>query len=149
MPAMTGIFDDEASAGDLAVTGKQAFAGRRARTVHGASASRSALAHNYPAERHAVVQEIANAWQGVEALGTALPAPLVVDRAATTSALSEFATLAVDGYDRIFLQAACASGVTQIISDDGDFCGVPGITLFTCNRSVIDAARAPGKLVAR
>lgn len=44
--------------------------------------------HNYPAERNAVVQEIENAWQGVEALGTVLPAPLVVDHAATANALA-------------------------------------------------------------
>jgi hypothetical protein len=105
--------------------------------------------HNYPAERLRVVQEIENAWQAVEALGTILPTPLVVDHAATTSALAEYKTLAVDGYDLFFLQAARASGVTQIISDDGDFCGVPGITLFTSNRSVLTAAQAQGKLLVR
>ena len=48
-----------------------------------------------------------------------------------------------------FLQAARASGVTQIGSDDGDFCGVPGITLFTGNRSVLTAAQVQGKLLVR
>ncbi len=105
--------------------------------------------HNYPAERVRVVQEIENAWHAVEALGTVLPAPLVVDHAATTNALAEYKTLAVDGYDLFFLQAARASGVTQIISDDGDFCGVPGITLFTSNRSVLSAAHAQGKMLVR
>ena len=105
--------------------------------------------HNYPAERLRVVQEIENAWQGVEALGTVLPAPLVVDHAATTNALAEYRSLAVDGYDLFFLQAARASGVTQIISDDGDFCDVSGITLFTSNRSVLMAAQAQEKLLVR
>ena len=105
--------------------------------------------HNFPAERARVVQEIENAWQSVEALGTVLPVPLVVDHAATTNALAEFKTLAVDGYDLFFLQAARASGVTQIITDDGDFCGVPGITLSTSNRSVLTAAQVQGKLLVR
>ena len=105
--------------------------------------------HNFSNERANVVQEIENAWRAVEALGTVLPAPLVVDHAATTNALAEYRTLALDGYDLFFLQAARASGVTQIISDDGDFCGVPEITLFTSNRSVLDAARAQGNLLVR
>ncbi len=105
--------------------------------------------HNYSAERNGVVQEMENAWQAVEALGTVLPAPLVVDHAATTNALAEYKTLAVDGYDLFFLQAARASAVTQIISDDCDFCGVPGITLFTSNRTVLLAAHAQGKMLVR
>ena len=46
-------------------------------------------------------------------------------------------------------QAMTAAGVTQILTDDGDYCTVPGIQVFTANRPVIDAARAQGKLVAR
>ncbi len=41
------------------------------------------------------------------------------------------------------------SGVTQVLTDDGDFCTVPGITLFTANRGVVEAARVQGKLVIR
>ena len=105
--------------------------------------------HNLPAERANVVQEIETAWQAVEAIGSILPAPLVVDAASTTQALAEFKTTALDGYDLFFLQAARASNVTQIISDDGDFCGVAGITLFTSNKTVLTAAQAQGKLLAR
>ena len=105
--------------------------------------------HNFPNERANVVQEIENAWRSVEALATVLPAALVVGGPATTQALVELKTCALDGYDLFFLQAARASGVTQIISDDGDFCGVPEITLFTSNRSVLDAARAQGNLLVR
>lgn len=105
--------------------------------------------HNLPTERRHVVGEVATAWQAVEALATALPSPVVVDAASTTQALAEFNTVALDGYDLFFVQAARASGVGQIVSDDGDFCGVAGITLFTSNRAVLRAAQAQGKLSVR
>lgn len=105
--------------------------------------------HNYPAERKGVVQEVENAWQSIEALGSILPAPLAVDATTAGLALTEFKTTALDGYDLFFLQNARASNVTQIISDDGDFCAVPGITLFTSNRGVIAAASAQRKLLTR
>jgi hypothetical protein len=42
-----------------------------------------------------------------------------------------------------------AAGVAQILSDDGDFCGVAGVELFTANPHVLAAARAQGRLAAR
>jgi hypothetical protein len=32
------------------------------------------------------------------------------------------------------------AGVVQVLTDDGDFCTVPGIHVFTANQSVISAA---------
>ena len=37
----------------------------------------------------------------------------------------------------------------HILTDDGDFATVPGITVFTANRTIIDAARDCGKLKMR
>jgi len=88
-----------------------------------------------------------NLFPGSQANG--FPGAVVIDGARTARALSEFKSLAIDGYDLFLLQAARACGVTQIISDDGDFCIVPGVTLFTSNQTVIAAAGAQGKLVVR
>jgi hypothetical protein len=105
--------------------------------------------HNYSAERARIVREIQSVWKAVESLGSVLPSPVIVDAANTASALAEFAIIALDGYDLFFLQAARAANVTQIISDDGDFCGIAGIILFTSNQNVLAAARAQGKLLVR
>jgi hypothetical protein len=105
--------------------------------------------HNFAAERARITREIETTWKAVESLGSVLPAALLIDAAGTTQALNEFKAVALDGYDLFLLQAARASGVTQIISDDGDFCCVAGITLFTSNYPVVCAARAQGKLLVR
>jgi hypothetical protein len=52
-------------------------------------------------------------------------------------------------YDVFSLHTALASGVNSILSDDGDFCVVPQIMLFTANRSVLTAAPTQGKLLVR
>ena len=104
--------------------------------------------HNLPVERARVVAEIQTAWQGVESMAASVNTP-EINAAATTAALQNFATLPVDGYDLFAIHALKAAGITQVISDDGDFCSVPGITLFTANQNVINAARAQKKFRQR
>jgi hypothetical protein len=41
-----------------------------------------------------------------------------------------------------------AAGVTQILTDDGDFCTVPG-AFFTANQRALAAARTQGRLITR
>jgi hypothetical protein len=77
----------------------------------------------------------------------AQPLDLRVDQPSTTMALQQFGQVAVDGYDLFLLQAAAKAGITQIITDDSDYATVPGITLFTSNRTILTAARAQGKLL--
>ena len=55
--------------------------------------------------------------------------------------MQSFEQLPVDGYDLFSINAIKAAGISQVISDDGDFCTVPGITLFTANSSAIRAAQ--------
>jgi hypothetical protein len=40
-------------------------------------------------------------------------------------------------------------GVVQVITEDGDFASVPGMRVFTANRSVMSAACSEGKLLIR
>jgi hypothetical protein len=47
------------------------------------------------------------------------------------------------------LEAMKKEGITQIITDDGDFVTVPGITVFTANDNVIRAAKNKNKLIDR
>ncbi len=104
--------------------------------------------HNLPAERTRVVQEIQTAWGAIESMAGCLNAP-EINAALTTAALQDFAQLPVDGYDLFAIRALQAAGITQVVSDDGDFCSVPGITLFTANQNVINAARAQKKFRQR
>jgi|SRR5208282_3577055 len=105
--------------------------------------------HNLPVERLRVMQEVETAWQAVEAMGKALDRPVVIDATATANALQELKARALDGYDVFSLHTALASGVASVLSDDGDFCVVPQVTLFTANRTVLAAARAQGRLIVR
>ncbi len=103
--------------------------------------------HNVPSERNRVVGEVQNAWARVKRLSQ--PLSLVIDDPVTDAALARFATQPVDGYDLFLLEALSAAGLTQVLSDDGDFCTVPGIQLFTANSRVVAAARSAGLLVVR
>lgn len=103
--------------------------------------------HNFPAERARVVSEIQRVWDRVEGDSDSLP--LSLDDSLAKSASTRLASSAIDGHDLFSLEAMLASGVTQILSDDGDFCTVANIEVFTANPRVIAAARSQGRLVVR
>jgi hypothetical protein len=105
--------------------------------------------HDHPALRRAVVQEVESCWRQVEQFGSPLPSAPVIDSAAVHTALADMQALPLDAYDLFAVQAIRSSSIPQVLTDDGDFCTVPGITLFTANRGVIAAASAQGKLVKR
>jgi hypothetical protein len=103
--------------------------------------------NNYPAERAGIITDVQNAWRIVKSLAT--PLELVIDEPTTTAALGRLSTELLDGYDLFMAEAIAAAGVTQVLTDDGDFCTVHGIQVFTANRHVLEAARAQGKLRTR
>ena len=94
-----------------------------------------------------VIKEIETAWSQVTS--TSAPIDVTINEVVTNSALSRFQSQALDGYDLFMLEAMKKEGITQIITDDGDFVTVPGIIVFTANDNVIRAAKAQGKLVTR
>lgn len=74
---------------------------------------------------------------------------LEMDSGFMQSALSLFPSVGLDGYDLFMTEAALKAGVTQIVTDDGDYATVPGLTIFTANQKVIQAAQNAGKLLTR
>ena len=96
--------------------------------------------HNLAGERVNVVREIKLAWGTIETMASCIPVA-EINAASTTVALQNFEQLPVDGYDLFSINAFKSAGITQVISDDGDFCTVPGIMLFTANPSAISAAQ--------
>jgi len=103
--------------------------------------------HNLPTERARVEREVQRAWDRIKADSS--PLTLTIDDPTTDAALSRFAAEPVDGYDLFLLVAMAAAGVTQLLSDDGDFCAVADIDVFTANPRVLAAARTQGQLVVR
>ena len=122
------------------------------REIYGASSGFNAsktkeFRHNFPAERANVASEVRSAWAQICALASSMDA--TVNDAMTSAAVLRFQAEALDGYDLFLLEAMSASGVVQVITDDGDFCGVAGIQLFTSNQAVLAAAQAQGRLIVR
>ncbi|AUT01649.1 hypothetical protein CLI64_15340 [Nostoc sp. CENA543] len=103
--------------------------------------------HNYPTERAKVVAEVQAAWSQV--ISSAVCTDVLVSEETSNAALTRFQTQLLDGYDLLILEAMDKAGVTQIITDDGDYLTVPGIKVFTSNRNAIAAATSQGKLLVR
>ena len=103
--------------------------------------------HNRPSERAKVVNEIRIAWNTVESIGALIP--ITIDQTVIDASLINLDTLSLDGYDIFILEAMKLSGINSILTDDGDFSTVQGITLFTANNSVITAAKTQNKLFTR
>lgn len=82
-------------------------------------------------------------------MASELQGGVLADAGLIASSLPLMSQCAVDGYDLFMVEALKASGVAQVLSYDGDFCTVAGITLFTANRSVIQEAASQGRLAAR
>lgn len=102
--------------------------------------------HSSAVCRHDVTQEIESAWMQVQQFSACLP--LTIDEAAVSTFLVDLKSHKLDGYDLFYLDVIRKNDL-QILTDDGDFATVPGITVFTANLAVIDAARVCGKLRMR
>ena len=99
------------------------------------------------AERVKVTGEIRASWAQVEQMTELLEAN--IERDLIGKSLSRMDGSGVDAVDAMMVEAAIRAGVRQVITDDGDFCCVPGMMIFTGNRAVIEAARAANRLVKR
>ena len=59
----------------------------------------------------------------------------MVDDTVTDASLARYQTQALDGYDLYLLEAMQKANLRQVLTDDGDFCTVPGIQVFTDRKS--------------
>ena len=103
--------------------------------------------HDHPNQRLKLVSLINDTWADVLNVSTMLD--LGMDNDFMRSALSLFPSVGLDGYDLFMAEAALKAGITQVVTDDGDYATVPGLTVFTANPGVIRTAQAAGKLIAR
>ena len=98
-------------------------------------------------QRRKITALITDTWADVMSASTQLDMEL--DTAFMQSALTLFPSVALDGYDLFIAETALKTGVTQIITDDGDYATVPGLTVFTSNRNTIQAASLANRLITR
>jgi predicted nucleic acid-binding protein len=103
--------------------------------------------HNYTAERLHVVSEVNSAWGQVTSM--AKPVHAEITDATCGKALQRLSQQKVDGYDAFILEALQSAGISEILTDDGDFSTVPGVTIYTANRGVLQAAAAQNRLIKR
>lgn len=103
--------------------------------------------HNLTAERNNVCLEVNSACQQVFSLSETLN--ITIDSELSNTAINRFSNDKVDGYDLFILESMAANGIRQIITDDGDFTTVAGISVFTANHNVIAEAQKQGRLVTR
>lgn len=123
------------------------------REIHGASIGQKikpkAFRHDacFSSQYAKIVTLIADTWADICNVSTLLD--LTMDSAFMQSATTLFPSVGLDGYDLFMAEMALHSGISQIITDDGDFATVPGITLFTANQRVVQDAKAAKKLLVR
>jgi predicted nucleic acid-binding protein len=103
--------------------------------------------HNHPAERLNIVNEIQSAWGLVKTM--AQPLDMTINEPIADAAVSRLPTVSVDGYDLFILEAMSKHGITDVITDDGDFATIPGIRVFTANATALSLASARGLLIVR
>ncbi|MEX5539912.1 hypothetical protein [Pseudomonas poae] len=103
--------------------------------------------HNYPAERLKVSCEIESMCRQVMSMSSSVET--LIDEKFSQTAMSRISRDLVDGYDLFILETMSLKGLSQIITDDGDFATVSGIQVFTANKNVIAAASQQGKLITR
>lgn len=103
--------------------------------------------HDYPMQRQRLVKLISEVWDDVLCVSTMTD--LNLDSRFMESALQIFPSVGLDGYDLFMAEAALQAKTTNIVTDDGDFATVPGLTIFTANPRVIQSAEQARKLLVR
>lgn len=103
--------------------------------------------HDYPKQRAKVTSLVSDAWSDILSYSKLLDINL--NNTFMSEASSFFPSVELDGYDAFTAQLAIQSSTKQIITDDGDFASVPGLTVFTANPKVINLAAKAGKLIVR
>jgi predicted nucleic acid-binding protein len=89
-----------------------------------------------PAERSGVLNEIYLAWDTIEALSTCLEITLNNSSVEKSKNLLKQSNL--DSYDSFYVQLMELNGITNIITDDGDFSSLKGCTVYTANKRMLN-----------
>jgi PIN domain nuclease of toxin-antitoxin system len=90
-----------------------------------------------------ILQEVETIWQTTKRIAHLIPVSL--NENVLDESLKQYGTCHVDGYDRFMLEVMRTAGIPLwILTDDGDFACVKGITVITENQSVLADAYNKG-----
>lgn len=104
--------------------------------------------HNFSDERKIVIEEIEIAWETV--CNSSESFAITMDEQSSKHTFEDLKKYCLDCYDIVYLREIKKTmDVPQIITDDGDFATVSGITVFTANNTIIRAAKDAEKLIVR
>ncbi|MEA2034259.1 MAG: PIN domain-containing protein [Euryarchaeota archaeon] len=104
--------------------------------------------YDYPEERNNFIDELSITWDSVRDISESFDS--VIDKSVSKFILKGFYDLYLDGYDLLFLDLIQKKMKNPcILTDDKDFGTVPGITVFTANNTIINAANDNCLLVVR
>lgn len=103
--------------------------------------------HNEPAERVNVVSQIHESWAMVRSMAEFID--IMLDEDFLNKTLQDLQSVLAGAQDLFMVQTALSAGISQVITDDGDFATIPDLVVFTANRNVIQAANQQGKLLIR
>ncbi|MEN6519225.1 MAG: hypothetical protein ABFC38_13805 [Methanospirillum sp.] len=104
--------------------------------------------HSVPQMRKRLFAEVKTVWDQVELRSESID--FAIEPTMTRAVLNRYAADPLDGYDLFFIEPLLQSGSSipaRVLTDDGDFAAVPGIVVYTANRSVVDQARIAGRLI--
>lgn len=98
-------------------------------------------------ERSHVIETLEETWERIQLVARPLDSQLNTEMASRI--LANLPKVLLGGYDLFIRDVMHQSGITNIITDDGDFTTVTGIRVFTANKHVIENARSQQKLIVR
>lgn len=108
---------------------------------------RKEFRHNFPSERADVAARITDAWQEIERMSSLVN--VLVNQELVAHTLQRLQVELLDGYDALVVERLAQVGVNQVITDDADFATVAGLTVFTANLTMLNAAQAQDQLIIR
>ncbi len=113
--------------------------------LHSPPISKKDMRYDMPGERKDVVEEIQASWGCLKALAVVIDTEIDGDTD-SKDALDLISAYPIDSYDSIISLTMKKHGIDCILSDDCDFATLPGISVYTANKNVIETARRNGKL---
>lgn len=101
--------------------------------------------HKYSKERLLAMKEVEVSWAQVKQIAPQVD--LTICPNLTDTCASKMIGNTLDGYDLMIHETMLQHGISNIITDDGDYTSVPGINVFTINKNVLSSAAAQKKLM--
>ena len=105
--------------------------------------------YNYHQQREKILDEIRDTWQLANAMTGENTLEVNATNKLVDKSIERLNSVHLDGYDLFMVETLFDKEIAKVITDDADFGQVPGLTVFTSNNRLIDAARDQKRLLPR